>query len=290
MNHLINKIKHVIMGFFVLLNIDEEKAFFCSGGIGDTFYIMLFSDEYVKANMAQNIPFFLPESHRDIVDIIKPQNTVIRFYKDKYKSTLNYYLILINRVCKNCRYKSLVPSVLNLARIDVSHSFEDVFYYDLLGLNGTIVNKIETQEQSGVDKVLVIPDANSVKSFSDSFWISLIEAIKSNTRCKIFLNMTKSKLLRSIEGIEIYDRGIAKLFHEAGGFCAIIIVRNGICDVLAKQKCNMVVLYPKDYANIDYYRLFSLDSVNRACLLEEIVIKDGEEKDFDFNRILKRIK
>ena len=275
--HKLFIIKNIVWGFFLTRKIQEKKAIFCSSGLGDTFYTLLFIDEYVVKNKEENITVFISDKQKDIVEICKPQYITVKLYKGEYKPAFHYFLTLANRVNGNYRFLNLEPAILGkkLKKYIEKHNFEQVFYYDLLKLKGDMPFKlIPDDEVWQENKVLIIPDSNSIITFSAEFWCNLINTLRDRFNFSVYVNKSTNQIINQEKEIYCYEKSVLDLYREAGTFRFIISIRNGICDIVAKQRCRLIVLYPGEYSDPKKLKMYSLKDIKRSCEVKEIVIKD----------------
>lgn len=274
-------VMHFVRGFHYLINIKEGRrtVFFCCPGIGDTFYNLIFLDEYIKKRKIRNAVLYCPESYMSILDYFKPNLVTIRKYENSRALDYYYTLSLIDRFYPDCRFKLMQPFAM---RVDYAKSaqfenIEEIYYHKVFGLEGEVTNYCLIEETSErKNGILILPDSNSVEAFSTEFWGKVIKFVLTNSREKVYLNFTNMKSLYEFKGIEKYNKSIGDLFTEAKDFKFVISARNGMCDLLIKQSCVLIVLYPA-FSEADWFKQYSMKGIYKNAELKEILVND--EKD-----------
>lgn len=266
--------KNIISGFWKSRGMVKEKAIICTGGLGDTFYSVLFMDAYIREHkLDHNIRVFLPANQKGIKDICGPELGVYEYYDSKDKEPYHYFSVFANRINSNYKLINLEASVLGAKKLSeamVRQNFEEVIFYDVMKLHGVMPDiQLCHETAAKQNKVLVVPDSNSLVTFNLNFWKELIERLKERFD-DVYVNISSRKELNSVDGTKVYKESISDLFSTAGEYKYIVSIRNGVCDILAKQRCRLMALYPTDSSLSEY----TLENVRRECELVEVVFEN----------------
>lgn len=288
------KLKHICRGVIITNKLMKKYkyVFMCCGGIGDTYYVLKYIDRFVIDNDYNNIELFIPKSHIDLLNIVRPTKIRIHSYNQKYSLDLYYLLAVINRIDRKYRVRLLQPVAIRENYVDLSskYNIEQIYYKYVFRLKGMLPENIHRKEfaLNGIErkKILIIPDSNSVYPIPVIFWKELIVSLQKQLVEKVYVNYTRYRELYEIPEIIKYDKSISELFNEACNFDCVISIRNGICDLLAKADTNLIILYPND-DNYDFKEMFSLSMVSGKSRIAEVGFDRKESNTNNIKKIMK---
>lgn len=127
--------------------------------------------------------------------------------------------------------------------------------------------------------VLVCPRANSVQSFSDDFWESLIKKYRLNGY-DVFIDdkLLAEKLGQKIDRVGSFETSLQDLLHIAANSKKIVALRSGLCEFLSQTGVPLDVYYPKDnclYPHLKYfYQNYSCSQYDLPSKVREIVVEN----------------
>lgn len=274
------------------LNIPDGKVFFSCGGIGDSLYAGLFVDEYVRENNVDRLTLFAPENHRDVFELCRIQNAEVVYYKSEIKKALYYYLAVVNRLRPDFCWKLLQPMALreNYETLSRQYTLEEVYKKYIFHLDMSYSPMAQLipltrgrRKEIEPNAVFIVVESNSIPSMSDSFWKSLIGSFLDVY--PVYINSASYTDAFAGRVTDLSTCSIAELFEMAPCFRYIISIRNGMCDLMGKQKCHLLTLYPYDEKK-DYFQMFSMRRIAHSADIVEL-----QERDFsDCSEMLREIR
>ncbi len=267
--------------------IPQGDIVFSCGGIGDSLYVALFIDSYIAKEHIKHLTLFIQEDHKDIVELCDVSKADVVYYKKEDRKAFYYYLLILNKIKPSYKYKLLHPKTLSKKydKISKYNTFEEVYTKYIFGLDSGIHSPRQiglTRESQKLAKVkensvLVMPVCNSILSFKKEFWVALIDNLSQ--KYNVYVN--DAGILDSLEKVksgitDLSSFSIVDIFDAASLFRYIISVRSGMCDLLVKQECNLIVLYPY-HKEIDFYKAYTIDKIPHIANLREFQSMDGNE-------------
>lgn len=272
---------------FRSLDLPDGEILFTCGGIGDTLYAGLFIDEYIREKSLKDVTLFAQEGHREILELCGVLEPAIVYYDNKDRKAFYYYLAACDRLFPHFRYRLMQPMALriNLARLSKTYNLEEIYKRFVFELREKVTSpsdltlkKLRFHGNEIVeDAILIMMESNSLPTLSDHFWIRLIEKLSAGY--KIYVNGMKGLNLDKYNVTDIHSCSCMEIFELSPQFRCIISARSGICDLLSRRACNLVVLYPY-VPKMHIYQSSELESSPHAATLTEIQEQDyGNEDD-----------
>lgn len=272
---------------FRSLDLPDGEILFTCGGIGDTLYAGLFIDEYIRERGLKNVTLFAQEGHREIIELCGVAGPAVVYYDDEGRKAFYYYLAACNRLFPNFRCRLLQPKALriNFARLPQIYNLEEIYKRFVFGLNEKVTSPpsltLENLRFHGSeimeDAILIMMESNSLPTLSDHFWLRLIEKLSAGYR--IYVNGKKGLELDKYNVTDIRSYSCMEIFELSPQFRCVISARSGICDLLSRRACNLIVLYPY-VPKMHIYQSSELESSPHAATLTEIQKQIYGNEDF----------
>ena len=258
------------------LAVPKGEVVFSCGGIGDSLYVGLFIDEYFSTGKMERLTLYIQENHKDIIELCNITKTSVLYYKKEDRKALYYYLLVRNRLNSNYKYRLLQPRALNkrYEKLAEDNSIEEIYKKYIFTLNSDFLpfKQLHIKNKKGnidikKNSVFVIQCSNSIPSLKKEFWISLVNYLAQ--KYNVYVNSMEGLEASGKQLIDLSALSLADLFEIAPSFDYIISVRNGLCDLLAKQVCNLIVLYPYSRTK-NFYQMFAMNRILHTANLIEL--------------------
>lgn len=270
--------------------IREQNGFLCYGGVDlrhDVYYIVCpygIGDTFYAAALVKSLKEFQPdiqrvcmvvkEGHRQIPDWFEAIDE--KLVSNEMVRELNRFSIRTQRwKLKNYLYAhfrknsagQLLPEFQNCEVKNMVFRYKRLVFHlpDEYGLdypqiasqNG-IQSKFMKEFSDGNKTIIFIPYAQSTFMIADSFWEGIAKRL-ADLGYRLFTNV-KDKEEMPVKGTKALCVDIESLVAICERSRLVISIRNGLCDVLAFAKVNLVVLNNREY----HFREWNLkDAVKR---------------------------
>lgn len=280
-NNLItsNKVyqKNVSKGKTLLKEIISDDKYYyvlIDKGIGDTVIVALYSYFFEK-KYNKKICFVVPKGHLDVMkrfNYVKKtigltreelDNIVLYISKiNKYETKDYCYAFFKMKISQNSR-RNWSSSKWNKKLIMVERYKEFVFGIDKnfkqckiaeSSCNKELLKKYDINSKT----IIINPYANTVTALRISFWENLVLKLNNNGY-NVYTNISNPQKEQVIKGTKSLNVTLDEIYNISSAIKAFIALRSGICEYLALNNINLVVINKNDknYEGFDNVNTFS---------------------------------
>lgn len=245
-----------LIGFAYYRFINKKYGYdtiiiFLRGATGDTFLVGRWMKAYITEKKIKKYIFIGDAGGlKSIFDLYGYENTIqishflaVCFQQFSLICNNNkihsMFLWPHTRYFNRCRFRMIEPFTFFDTYMYYVFNFKSIPRYTEINFNKT--NKYYNIKISPQNTIIISPYANSVKIYSDRFWIRLIDKLRK-IGFQVIVNCGKQEKSFGCERIFFYYKDAKSILEYAGYFIGL---RSGLCDIVSSIDCIKVVLYPR---------------------------------------------
>ena len=269
---------------------NNEWAFLCPAGIGDTFILCALSKTFIEKRLG-TFTVIVKNNHSSIPSMFSSISRIETV--EKMPSTNLYNFFSVSRIDDKMKGRLLWGHPYCLISIAGYKGLGFVDMYKMyLGLEQTALLTKPSISENAVKKatdkftkhnlpigktVILAPYAKSLKNFRIEVWAEIVKYIKYNGLVPVTNIANNEKPIPGTGGINISLEEIIPFCELAGH---VISIRSGLCDLLSNAEIKFTVLYPKSFFihETTLYEFYSLEKngmTNSSKNVQEIEIDEN---------------